>query len=120
MREDTKENIYMNELQQINDERAQALEEIELADALDKLLKNRAYKKVFDEHIFKTLPASTARFFNKAGLPDHVQKNLENTLGMVSTLQDTLSTILAQGNAAHSKLKELTEVEAEYLAESEE
>ena len=120
MREDTKENIYMNELQEINKERAQALEDIELADALDKLLKNRAYKKVFDEHIFKTLPASSARFFNKAGIPEHAQKNIENTLGMISTLQDTLSTILAQGNAAHNKLTELSEIEAEYLAETEE
>ncbi len=39
---------------------------------------------------------------------------------MVSTLQDTLSTILAQGNAAHAKLAELNTEEAEYLAETEE
>lgn len=111
---------YMNHLDQINKEREEAKEEIELADALDKLLKNRAYKKVFDDHIFQTLPASAARFFNKPGQPEQVQKNLENTLTMVGTLQATLSTILVQGNTAHDKLRELDLAEAEYLSETEE
>lgn len=110
----------MNHLDQINKEREEAKEEIELADALDKLYKNRAYKKVFDEHVFKALPANAGRYFNKAGLPEHVQKNLENTLTMVSTLQDTLSTIMVQGNAAHQKLQELDAEEVAYLEETEE
>jgi len=106
-------------LEQIKEARAEAKATIELANQLEKLRKNRAFNAVFTEFVFKELPVRSANVFGRPELNESAQKNIDNTLVMISTLNHTLSNIYTQAEQAQQTLIEINEAEAEYLAEGE-
>lgn len=109
----------MTPLEQIAVARKEAQDLVLLAEDLDKLRKNRAFKNVFEEYILKELPLQAAGMFNRPGNSELAQTSLESLLGMVSMLNHTLSTIYTKASQAEETLKEIDEAEAEYLAEGE-
>lgn len=104
-------------LQQIKEARELAKADIEIAEHIEKLQKNRSFQKVINEFVCKDLAARTAAIYNRPEITESTQKSLENTLTMIATLQSTLSQALHQGDAAVQRLEEIDEAEAEYLAE---
>jgi hypothetical protein len=104
-------------LEQIKEARTQAKATIELAEHLEKLRKNRSFNAVFTEFVFKELPVRSANVFGRTELTESAQKNINNTLVMISTLNHTLSNIYTQADHARQTLVEIDEAEAEYLAE---
>jgi hypothetical protein len=109
----------MTELQQIEAARKEAQEQIDIAEHLEKLQKNRSFNKVFNEYILKELAVNAASLYGRPELNEMSTKSIQNTLTMISTLNDTLSRISTKANEAEQRLVEIDEAEAEYLEEVE-
>ena len=104
-------------LEQLQKERAQAKKEVELADHLVKLQKNRSFQKVVNEFLLDELAINAASLYGNPGLGETSQKSLENTLIMISTLKGKLQLINTNANAALDTLQGLDEAEEEYMSE---
>lgn len=109
----------MTPLEQIREAREEAQKIVDIADQLDKLRKNRAFKAVFDDYILKELPLQASAMFKRPGNSDVAQDSLEKVLTMVGMLNHTLSTIYTKAEKAQETLIDIDEAEAEFLSESE-
>lgn len=104
-------------LEQIAEARKEAQTHIEIAEHLEKLQKNRSFNKLINEYVLKDLATGAASLYGRPGLNEQSSKSIENTLIMISTLNDTLSRITVKANEAYRTLEEIEEAELEYLAE---
>lgn len=104
----------MSNIKQLEISKEQALEAVELRDALIALQKNKHYKRIFEKELFQDFAAQCvlAKGSN-ASQNETAQKAIDRDIAMIGSLNARLYSIIALGDNAEAALADIdAELEA--------